>query len=181
MGFLGYAGFGYQLTNVFEIEADFTTQTPNLHIAMIDKTSPLHIAIQKENLDIINLLLHNEKLNINLITASRSIYGFEIGQYMLARVESNEATALHDAIEKGNAQIVQLLLQRPDIDVNKTLTHIIFGVKDGDITGRRILYKDEETVLQLAIKKGNIEILRCLLNHEGIDINCKSIEEERIT
>lgn len=44
------------------------------------------------------------------------------------------ATALHDAIEKGNAQIVQLLLQRPDIDVNKTLVlNIDFFIPFNDL------------------------------------------------
>ena len=35
--------------------------------------TPLHIAIEKENIDIIKLLLSNEKLNVNLKSVSYCI------------------------------------------------------------------------------------------------------------
>lgn len=66
------------------------------------------------------------------------------------------------SIEKGNLEIIKLLLTREEIDVNaKTIYKEYANDK----------YDYEKAPLHLAIEKGNLEILKLLLSFPSIDIN----------
>ena len=68
--------------------------------------TPLIIAIVKKRINIIKLLLKQEKINVNLPTL------------VISEEDEEEQTPLIYAIKKGNIEIVHLLLQQNGIDVN---------------------------------------------------------------
>lgn len=111
-----------------------------------EKASALHVAVYKEKVDAVKILVECPKVDVNLIMDYYS-YGEEYW---------NE-TPLHIAVDKSNVKIVEILLSSPRIDVNiKSYTSSV---------------KEHQTALHMAVKKGNIEIIQLLLNHKGIDFN----------
>ena len=71
----------------------------------IQKKAALHYAIEKENIDIIKLLLENEKIDINIISLSGAI-------------EYVEKTPLIIAVELENIEIIEILLENKNIDID---------------------------------------------------------------
>ena len=94
------------------------------------------------------------------------------------RIESNEKemeiieyekTALLVSVEKGNIQVVNLLLSHKDIDVNvkSECKHFYFyGLKTS-----------EKTALHAAIENENCEIFELLINKKDADLNIKMINK----
>lgn len=74
----------------------------------------LYIAIEKGNIEIVKLLLKNEKIDVNI---SNRIKWHESGT---DNCNQYEKTALFLAIEKENIEIIELLLSNNKIDVNIT-------------------------------------------------------------
>ena len=64
-------------------------------------------------------------------------------------------TLLLHAIDKGNIEIIKVILNNPKIDINQKLNYGWF----------------EKNALIYAIEKGNLEIIKLLLNDEKLDIN----------
>ena len=73
----------------------------------------LCLAVEKENLDIIKLLLMNDKIDINIIN---EIYLFKF--YLNAYSYKSKITALYLAIEKENLDIIRVLLTNNKLDPN---------------------------------------------------------------
>ena len=107
---------------------------------MKEKT-PLYIAAEKGNEEIVRQLLEVEGIDVNKAPTS----GYYEGK-----------TPLYIAAVKGNEEIVRQLLEVEGIDVNKAPT-----------SG----YYEGKTSLYIAAEKGNEEIVRQLLEVEGIDVN----------
>ena len=80
-------------------------------INIINKTG-LHTAVENENIEIIKLLLSNDKIDVN----SHSILNFIFSNKIILIIVN--VTALHKAIELENEEIVKLLLNNNRIDVN---------------------------------------------------------------
>ena len=68
------------------------------------------------------------------------------------RTDVNRCFALHLAVERGQRQVVELLLRRPDVDVNKANPEM-----------------DMETPLHAASRRGDLGIVKALLRHRRID------------
>lgn len=68
-------------------------------------------------------------------------------------------TALHIAVEKGNIEIVKILLSFKKIDVNYIMS--LYKLPN--------LYN--ETPLHIAVRNGNVEIVKLLLSCKNIDLN----------
>lgn len=64
----------------------------------------MYFAIENENVEIVKLLLLNDKLDINVINI--------IGNF------DDKTTALHLAMHINNSEIGKLLLEKKDIDIN---------------------------------------------------------------
>ena len=79
----------------------------------IDKTA-LHLAVKKENCEIIKLLLGNNSIDTNIKYCSRRTRYDRHG----ASFDDFEKTTLFMAVEKSNATIVKLLLDNKNIDIN---------------------------------------------------------------
>ena len=125
------------------------------------ESSALHLAVEKGNLEIVQLLLSSSKIDVNLKDKKYSKmdaiapsdrdqdYGYHYS-------EDSEKTALYIAIENANVKIVQQLLSREDIDVNIKC---------------KIKPNKERAPLHLSAFLNNVEITSHLVNHKGIDID----------
>ena len=179
-----------------------------------EKIFPLYIAIKKENYEIVKLLLSHENIDINkkYILSSKlneidneKNYEEDFIEEKIEDISSQnnkykdvdidiywiEKTALHLAIKESNSQIVQLLINNPNIDVNaKLLKYYSFKkyneysvdyvrgnfyfTDDGD-DYEVVLYKNRilKSTILLAIEKFNddIEIIESLVRKTQIDVN----------
>lgn len=107
-------------------------------------------AVIYNNIKIISTLLDTPGININLCTHT----GLTSDTFI-----RKELSALFLAADKGYTEIVEMLLARPDIDVNLT----------DSITG--------ETALIIASAKGHTKTIRKLLEHPDILLNVQDKED----
>lgn len=109
----------------------------------------LCIAVKKGNHDIIKSLLSYQNLQIN----KQSLFFTEKNELKMKK------SALIYSIEKGYCQILQLLVNHPNINVNL----------------KSIEYKNDfkitYTPLIAAINRNNIEAIKILLNNPNINVN----------
>ena len=120
----------------------------------------LYVAIEKENIEIIKLLLANKNIDVNIPNMEDAFTGG--GDEMVWK-----RTALYNAIRKRNNDIVKLLLQNDKIDVNipgKEWADWAAGGERGEGTTLR-------SPLYLSISTQNDEISRILLGYENLDVN----------
>lgn len=132
--------------------------------------SPLFLAVNNENKEIVKLLLSNKNINVNQMSifyrySSERIHDFQVDN---TRFEVNK-NPLHLAIEKGNIEIVKLLLQCEKIDINSLKIYKTYG--DDDECYSNWLKITEQTPLHVAIEQNNIEIINLLLKNNKIDVN----------
>lgn len=115
------------------------------YIYSIDDATPLEYAIQLEKLDIVQLLLTNEKIDIN-------------GQQHIS------FPLLH-AIKQNNIDILKALLSHKDIDINLS-RHKYRGLyMDSKPRG---IFKSLPIVY--AIDNKNTKAIKILLDHKDIDV-----------
>ncbi|KAK8836792.1 hypothetical protein M9Y10_037314 [Tritrichomonas musculus] len=118
-----------------------------------EEKTALHIAIQKENIEIIKLLFSNELLDCNLpLRCKRN----DVTEFK---------TPLQIAVENENYDIVQLLMNCDKIDPNIT-GKLYFVYKDRD-EDKEV----EKTILHTAIEKDNIDIFQLLISYDSLDVN----------
>lgn len=91
--------------------------------------APLHFAVQHRFIDIIKLLLTNKDIDVNCQTINQqciydillcSLIAFETKSnvYLVFSLNWTYYTPLHIAAQKGSFDIVEILLERDDIDIN---------------------------------------------------------------
>lgn len=159
----------------------------------------LHIAIQNEDVKMVDLLLKNGKIDVNAMFVQEIItnqgYNHDI----------KELTSLFMAVESQNIEIVKLLLEHKNIDVNKRSLKVFYynysrsmfagfnqriigekSYRDDDEYYVEVYHRDSEinrlyrgggvkTPLHAAIELKNIPIVQLLLSHQKIDVNKRSI------
>lgn len=177
--------------------------------------SPLFIAVEIGNAEIVKQLLSNDKIDVNL--TNKFIVNSTIKGVMMENTwkwwlveekfkwsewsdeegldegqvdddenlylwnDDYEGTALHLAVEKGNLEIVQLLLSSPKLDINikaKKYSHMNpinpTTMKEENEDYGYCYYEDsEKNALCIAIEKENTGIVQQLLSFENIDVNEK--------
>lgn len=154
-----------------------------------DEKTPLYLAIEKQNIELVDLLLKNKSIDINIINRFDCATEVEIKKrefvnwhtdYLNITKESYEKTALFLAVEKGNIEIVKLLLSKDEIDVSiinkKELFQINMKPKKWE---NNLIY--EKDVLFWAIENDNFEIIKLLLKNSKINyaINNTNKEEKK--
>ena len=142
--------------NINEVKR-FIRKNANLNSQIANtKVTPLHLAVQKGNLDIVKILLE-AKADPNLA----SIDG---------------ATPLHLAALSGNLGVVEALLKadaKPNLAMNDGYTPLHLALQKGNLGVVKVLLKakanpnlvmnDNITPLHLAIQIGNLDIVKALL------------------
>jgi len=122
--------------------------------------TPLHIAMWKQHEGIINLLLNHK--NIQNPFKDKSKPKLPDDSFLrdpeldVNKMNNNNETLLYQAAARNDAEIVQFLIEHPDIDPN--------------------ICPDDETFpppLHAAAQESNLEILQILLSHKDIDVNKK--------
>lgn len=118
------------------------------------------MAIEKENLDIINLLLQNTKINSN----AKLIDCYE------SENDTREIKMpIHIAIENEQLEIVKILTEFAGIYINEKCIY------ERWCYGGRKEY-EEKTALNLAVEKGNLENFKTILSHQNVDVNKELME-----
>ena len=85
--------------------------------------------------------------------------------YNYRKSDEYEKTVIHEAIEKGNLEIIKLLLEIDDIDINFI----------NKIHSSNPFISYEKTVLYTAVEYDKIDVVKLLLENKLIDPNivCK--------
>ena len=124
--------------------------------------TPLYVATERGNSEIVNLLLSQENIDINKKLTTKCTYFYKDEIY--------ERSALHIAIEKRNFQTAKILLNSNKIDVNAKTNYKI--KKSG--------YNEtqEKSPLYLSVENEAEEVVQSLLLHENIEINAKFLSNE---
>ena len=146
---------------------------------MTIKKTALHVAVEKENIELIQLLLNTNNIDVNIKTyeSFNEPRFVQYAEWCREPVKydkcllSTEKTALYIATEKNNLEIVKLLLNHKDTQVNtisyvrKPLSDELYNTERDITTGK--------TALEVAVKNENNEIVQQLLQHNNIDVNIK--------
>ena len=136
-----------------------------------DKKTALFIATELKNIEIIKVLLSSEKIDVNIINEI-DIYYYQCSSKNIIRSICSKKTVLYFAVEKGYNKIVKILLSNNKIDVN-VVNHITIEDKELNINKKHKI----RTVLHLAVKKENIDIIKDLLDRK--DINRDILDEKK--
>lgn len=108
--------------------------------------SPLYLAVESQNDQIIKLLLELKNIDIN-----------DINIIILKNCKIRKRTVLHKAIINDKIDIISSILNHSQIDVNKRSFSKIIK-KDS-------VEENESPPLCFAIKNKNLEIINLLLSH----------------
>lgn len=135
----------------------------------ITENPALFIAYEKEDKQIFNLLLSNEKVDLNRAKKFTQMNPHGIFE----RFNINETTLLNKFIEEENLENVKMLLQNNKIDVNAPNKISAYSQYTHFFSGKHTVGESEqkEFALQIAIRKENIEIIKLLLHQKEIDID----------
>ena len=153
----------------YENEQCYIDAPPNKSLRTL-KTA-LYAAVEKENIEIIELFLSNPRIDIN-IPCIKTLIKTGIN-------EKYERTPLYEAVKIGNIDIIKLLLKNDKIDINiinKKLHKNIF-IDGSEICTHFKSKEIEKTALYKAIEKENVEIIKLILQNHKLNINIPYIEE----
>lgn len=138
-----------------------------------NEESLLHMATEKDDFEIVRLLLRKKDIDVNFLT-SKVIFRRELRKRPYEETinfEIQKKTALVVAAEKNRTEIVRLLMSDPKIDasIQSTITKIErkYTTKLGDNGGGWILKNESrgtinETALSVAQKNGNKQMIDLL-------------------
>lgn len=151
-----------------------------------EKKCPIHLAVENGDDKMLELLLASNDIDINI--ECKSVKDVE-KPYVYISNQVEKKTPLIVAVDKENVCAVKLLLAQKKIDVNKKSSLKYDKKLDGfdydednqgneeeeqkDDNERDKYVRSKKTSLHLAVEKGNIEIVKLLLNHCKIDVNCR--------
>lgn len=151
-----------------------------------EEKCPIHLAIENGDDKMLELLLASNDIDINI--ECKSVKDVE-KPYIYISNQVEKKTPLIVAVDEENVCAVKLLLAQKKIDVNKKSSLKYNKKLDGfdydednqgneeeeqkDDNERDKYVRSKKTALHLAVEKGNIEIVKLLLNHCKIDVNCR--------
>jgi hypothetical protein len=138
------------ITNYFAVDAGYTDDEKNAALNFKDAygNTPLHIATVNGFRECVRILLNQDNINLNINNDER------LSPFMKA------------IIAKDNA-IIDIFLERDDLDVNTTAPGDIFDFQETDLL----------SPLCIACDKANKELISKLLNHKNIDLNLVCSDE----
>ena len=143
--------------------------------------TPFYFLVENEKLDILKLLLTNDKIDVNFPCKYNESYN--LGCYNSPRKDDQcqeEKTPFYLAVEYKNIEIIKILLSNSKIDINKEYIKTILSKKykkgeDGEVESSESK-KINRTPLHLAVKNESFDIIKILLSQKDIDLNIKDEE-----
>lgn len=155
----------------------------------------LHLAALYSHEHIVSFLLGEEDLDFEALTQTgRTAFSVALSSkqhdiaVLLARDERANSIMLHEAILHGEQQLVEIFLQKADIDINsfdgRGSTPLINSIRHGHIKITERLLRDRRirpalgdgsaTPLHYASTLGQHETVSSLLEHDHVDVNVLS-------
>lgn len=134
----------------------------------VDNKTALFLAVERSYYDIVKLLLSSKaECNINEESELNCVHedGYEITK------DKYHKLPIHVAVEKGDDEMLELLLTYNKIDVNAELKFVRDYQKPFEYIVNQV---EKKTPLQIAVEKGNSNAVRILLSHKNIDVNKQS-------
>ncbi|KAK8895179.1 hypothetical protein M9Y10_023621 [Tritrichomonas musculus] len=152
-----------------------------------EEITALYIAVKDNNVEIVKLLVGHGNIDVNMKSLVKK-YEYSYNNKGKESEEKNitNLTPLYLAVKNENYEIVQLLINHKNIDINmKSYSYywkyngfLIDGIQQEE--NKQIIEECiDETALHFAISKGNIQIIRALLNHKNIDVNIVDMQNRR--
>lgn len=135
------------------------------------------MAVKKENIEIVKLLLSNPKIDLNIKSIVKKWYfaHSECRSFGDESTKEEENTALYISIKKENIDILKLLLSHQNLNINEKSIH-----KKSSIYTEKSIWKyfngseEEITPLSSSIQNNNDDkIIKLLLSHNKIDVKIK--------
>lgn len=144
-----------------------------------EEKTAFYLAAEKGNLELIKILLSNEKVDINAIVKletyiddEKDIYDSATDAEIQETVENESKTALYFAVENEKLELIYLLLSNDKIDVNLAYkSDEYYKLANSNENRKENKYEVEKTPFYLAVEYKNIEIINLLLQNVKIDIN----------
>ncbi|KAK8888254.1 hypothetical protein M9Y10_039319 [Tritrichomonas musculus] len=194
--------------NYKKIERFFVKSEINLFVGFENKEfTPLYSAIDKyyDRNEFIKLLLSHPKIDINIKYKGEFNQKWSLLAYFYFAIESfesilelkiplnksmrnygmmEEKSPLHLAVKWGKIEIINSLLERPELDINcKSFSKAYnnFTLTEAEISEFLLKYPDademkivgeeeiQETSLHIAVKKENVKIINLLVCNANID------------
>lgn len=134
------------------------TENINVNATNNDIETPLHLAVQAENVSMVKLLLETKGINVNAVNQEKN-------------------TVLHLAVESNNLKILKILMDSKNINANaqnkSSYCPLYLAIKSENLNVVQLLLKYEDVVVEncyykfhlinLAVNIGNADILKLLL------------------
>ena len=137
-----------------------TLTRPSIVFNRIVEKPSLYLAIEKQNSEIIKLLLESKKVDINRKMEIKT------DEYSLV-FEKIQMPPLYKAINIGNVRIFNLLLNDESIDVNSLY----------ECDNNYYFTYRQEIALLIAVQFKNFEMVKLLLSKPNIDVNYRATYE----
>ncbi|KAK8836716.1 hypothetical protein M9Y10_037232 [Tritrichomonas musculus] len=142
-----------------------------LEYDFVNEKSPLHVAYEINNMEIIKILLSFPNIDVNNKYIKKKVKGEVVNDqieknnnfYKVLVIEDESLLSI--AISDNNIEFIKMLLENPYIDVNIEETKYI--------DDNRCMIKYRPFIKALEMK--NIEIIQLLLSNSKVDINCKFV------
>ncbi|KAK8838677.1 hypothetical protein M9Y10_032714 [Tritrichomonas musculus] len=151
-------------------------QEPKFLFTMLDEYNEiteektiLHEAVESGYAEVVQFLLANIESDVNCAFVKETVYNEKSTAHYHYYQKINKIL-LHFAIEKGNIEIVKLLLSNPNINVNLESTSTNHN-SGGCISYSSSTEIEDKFSLYFAIKNGNIKMIQLLLDQPQIDVN----------
>ncbi|KAK8849346.1 hypothetical protein M9Y10_018727 [Tritrichomonas musculus] len=141
----------------------------------LDVMTALLIATKKGNIDIIQLLLHSQEIDIGIQFRkyNKSLYDFDEDNFITI---IEKRSLLHEAIESGNVDVIQILSSLDKVDFNENIIKTESYI-DSRSTAHLCLHNEShKTVLVWAAELGYSEIFKFLVNEKHQSINQESLD-----
>lgn len=127
------------------------------------ETSTLRIAVVRDDIDLIKLLLPNPCIDLNKNSICESNTANEI--------EKKEDSIIEAAILIGNPQVIGMLLSHNNFDINMTSKRIVIS--------QDFFFIEEKSILQLVILSENVDLIKfiCKFLSEKISLSNDKLNE----